>query len=235
MKKKYEIVLLDIDDTIFDYRKTETYAMNKVFEDFGYFKNNTSEDLKKFRDEYKIINLELWKNLEKGTITLDELKIERFRKTFDIVGIKYNPEEFSNGYLKRLGEGIFLFEGAEKFLDYISEKYKIVIVTNGIKEVQIPRIQNSPLIKYINEVVISEEIGVNKPNPLIFQKALEKIGYIGKKENVIMIGDSQTADIQGAINFGIDSCWIRLLGQKKINSIIPTYTIEKYEDISIIL
>ena len=121
-------------------------------------------------------------------------------------------------------------------MKYLSEKnYKLAIITNGIKEVQIPRIKNSKINMYIETIIISEEVGASKPNPLIFEKALEKLEYRGEKNKVIMIGDSQTADIKGANNFEIDSCWINLVKRKKNEAINATFEVESYEELYEIL
>lgn len=233
----YEVVLLDIDDTLFDYQKAEEKAMYETFYELGFFEKNSKKDYEKFVKEYEIINLKLWNELEKGKINIENLKINRFKETFNKINLNYYDEkEFSKKYLEKLGEGTYLFDGAEKFVKYLSEKnYKLAIITNGIKEVQIPRIKNLKINKYIETIIISEEVGASKPNPLIFEKALEKLEYRGEKNKVIMIGDSQTADIKGANNFEIDSCWINLVKRKKNETINATFEVESYEELYEIL
>lgn len=231
MNKKYEVILLDIDDTVFDYKTTENTAMMNVFKDFNYFDKYNLDDYNNFRNEYKIVNSSLWKKLEEGKTTLDELKVERFKQTFKNLGLDYDGEAFGNQYVKRLSESIFFFEGAEDLLKYMYENYKVVVVTNGIKDVQIPRIKNSSVGKYSHGVVISHELGISKPNPLIFEEALKKINYNGDKEKIIMIGDSINADIKGAVNFGIDSCWVNIVNRENNTNINPTYVIENYEQL----
>ena len=227
----YKVILIDIDDTLFDYKKAEDNAIRKVFEDFGYFNDAENEHrFENIKSKYNRINKKLWENLEKGMVTKEELKVKRFRELFEEVGLGYEPEAFSIEYLKRLGEGTFLFDGAEKFCQYIKSRYKVAVVTNGIKEVQMPRILNSGIATYIDEIVISDEIGISKPDSRIFEYALGKIGHRNKDE-VIMIGDSQTADIQGGINFGIDTCWVNIVGKKEDKSIEATYKVDSIEEI----
>ena len=230
-EKMYKVILIDIDDTLFDYKKAEDNAIRKVFEDFGYFKNYENEKtFKEVKEKYSIINKEFWEKLEKGLVTKEELKTERFKKLFEATDLDYSPSDFSRRYLKRLGEGNFLFDGAEEFCKYIKSKYKVAIVTNGIKEVQMSRIGSSGISGYIDEIVISDEIGIGKPHPEIFEYALKKLGHENKRD-VIMIGDSQTADIQGGINFGIDTCWINIVGKKEDESIKATYKVNKIEEL----
>ena len=207
----YKVILIDIDDTLFDYKKAEDNAIRRVFEDFEYFeKEKNVERFEEIKKKYNIINKDRWEKLEKDLITRDELKVRRFKELFKVANLSYNPEEFSSRYLERLGEGVFLFDGAEDLCRYMKKKYKVAIVTNGIKEVQTSRIKNSGIAEYVDEIIISDELGISKPHPGIFEYALKKLRHENKND-VIMIGDSQTADIQGGINFGIDTCWINLV------------------------
>ena len=132
----YKTILLDIDNTLFDYLKAENYAVRTTFEDFGFFTSVNKSKFEEVKKEYRNINELLWEKLEKGKITSTELKIERFRILFEKINLKYSAEEFSKQYLKRLGEGAFLFDGAEELCRYLHGKYKLGIITNGMKEVQ---------------------------------------------------------------------------------------------------
>ena len=197
----YKLVLIDLDDTLFDYPKTEKTAFRNTFEELGFFveselSNAKKEEIyEKIKDRYKDVNLQLWKDLEKGAVDKDRLKIVRFEKIIEEFDLKYNPYEMSELYLKKLGEGIFPFEAAEKLCKYLHSKYKVGIVTNGIKEVQHSRIENSAISKYINKIIISDEVGVNKPDKRIFEYAINYFEIMDKSE-VIMIGDSLGADIK---------------------------------------
>lgn len=130
----------------------------------------------------------------------DQLRTERFLRLFN---------EFGNCYLERLGKAGFLIDGSEDICKYLSRKYKLVILTNGMKEVQLSRFGQSSIKQYISDIIISEEVGVNKQNPYIFEYTLDRLNH-GDKDSVIIIGDSLTSDIQGGINFGIDTCWLNL-------------------------
>ena len=227
----YKVILIDIDDTLFDYKKAEDNAIRRVFEDFEYFeKEKNVERFEEIKKKYNIINKDLWEKLEKDLITRDELKVRRFKELFKVANLSYNPEEFSSRYLERLGEGVFLFDGAEDLCRYMKKKYKVAIVTNGIKEVQTSRIKNSGIAEYVDEIIISDELGISKPHPGIFEYALKKLRHENKND-VIMIGDSQTADIQGGINFGIDTCWINLVGRKENENIKATYKVDTIEEL----
>ncbi|EEY35603.1 YjjG family noncanonical pyrimidine nucleotidase [Pseudoleptotrichia goodfellowii] len=230
----YKLIFIDADDTLFDFRKAQGNAMKKTFEDFDYFeKEGNEEKFDKIKEDYKVINSKLWRELEKGQIKEDELRVLRFERLFEKNSLKYNTKIFSEKYSERLSEGSFLLEGAEELCKYSSEKYRMIIITNGIKKVQIPRIKNSKINKYIEKIVVSEDTRVSKPNIEIFQYALDLANKKNKvtKQEIIMIGNSQSADIQGGINFGIDTCWINLKNQQKNEDIKAKYTVKSYKEL----
>ena len=237
---KYELVLIDLEDTLFDYSKTEDSAFRKTFEKMGFFqvnqieKEKIEENYEKIRKRYKEINLQLWKDLEKGAVDKDRLKVVRFEKIIEEFDLKYDPHEMSELYLKKLGEGIFPFEATEKLCEYLHSKYKVGIVTNGIKEVQHSRIENSKIAKYIDKIIISDEVGVNKPDKRIFEYAMNYFEIMDKSE-VIMIGDSLGADIKGGQNAGIDTCWVNLRNNVNDTGIVPKYEVRKLEELFEIL
>ncbi len=236
----YKLVLIDLDDTLFDYPKTEKTAFRNTFEELGFFVESDLEYAKKeeiyekIKDRYKDVNLQLWKDLEKGAVDKDRLKVVRFEKIIEEFDLKYDPYEMSELYLKKLGEGIFPFEATEKLCEYLHSKYKVGIVTNGIKEVQYSRIENSEIAKDIDKIIISDEVGVNKPDKRIFEYAMNYFEIMDKSE-VIMIGDSLGADIKGGQNAGIDTCWVNLRNNVNDTGIIPKYEVNKLEKLFEIL
>lgn len=236
----YKLVLIDLDDTLFDYPKTEKTAFRNTFEELGFFVESDLEYAKKeeiyekLKDRYKDVNLQLWKDLEKGAVDKDRLKVVRFEKIIEEFDLKYDPYEMSELYLKKLGEGIFPFEATEKLCEYLHSKYKVGIVTNGIKEVQYSRIENSEIAKDIDKIIISDEVGVNKPDKRIFEYAMNYFEIMDKSE-VIMIGDSLGADIKGGQNAGIDTCWVNLRNNVNDTGIIPKYEVNKLEKLFEIL
>ena len=237
---RYKLVLIDLDDTLFDYPKTEEVAFRNTFEELGFFMeselgNEKKEEIyEKIKDRYKDVNLQLWKDLEKGAVDKDRLKVVRFEKIIEEFDLKYNPYEMSELYLKKLGEGIFPFEATEKLCEYLHSKYKVGIVTNGIKEVQHSRIENSTIAKCIDKIIISDEVGVNKPDKRIFEYAMNYFEIMDKSE-VIMIGDSLGADIKGGQNAGIDTCWVNLRNNVNDTGIVPKYEVRKLEELFEIL
>ena len=222
---KYEVVLLDADGTLFDYDKAEANALEKTFNHFN-LKYKEECELK----NYRALNKQIWIAYENDEISLEDLRIERFRKLFQNNGEKIDLHEFSKIYLSLLAGGIYLISGAEEVCKYLFNKYKIVILTNGIREVQLSRIGNSPLNKYVNQVITSEETGYKKPDVRIFNYAFNKIGHANKKATII-VGDSLSSDIQGGINYGISACWYNSTGEKNRTGLSPDYEIKDLREL----
>lgn len=228
--KMYKIVILDADGTLFDYEKGEKFALHEAFREFSY-----EGDTEEICNRYREINLGLWLELEKGNITKEKLRDERFRRLFQEYHLDFDVHTFSEYYLLKLGESSFLIDGAEEICGYLKEKnYKVIILTNGIKKVQVSRLEKSTIKEYIDHMIVSEEVGVNKPDPYIFDYTFNLLDHKDKK-NTIMIGDSLTADIQGGINYGIDTCWLNLDERDNDTGILPKYEIHSLEDLKDIL
>lgn len=216
---KYKVLLFDLDETLFNFRATEKQALKYSLSDFSI--EGSFEDILK---RYTEINEKLWRDLEKGLVTIDELRVKRFRILLDEIGEKRDAEEFSKVYMRYLGLGAITFPEANELIKHLSSKYRLGIVTNGIKEVQETRLERSGLKEYFEVISISEDLGVAKPDKTIFEYTLKKF-KIRDKSSVLMIGDSLLTDIQGGINAGINTCWFN--PHRKINesSIKPTYEI----------
>ena len=200
MSKKYKYFLFDLDRTLWDF---DTNARNNIFlllDDY-----NVTDNKQEFFDNYDKINHTLWAEYERGVITKDTLKLERFHRTFMLYGIDNRKisEEFGEEYLKRMPMQKALMPYAMETLVGLQERgCKMAIITNGFKEVQRNKLERSGIDHFFDTVMISEEQGVNKPSPIIFKRALEAIG--GDKEQTIMVGDDFANDIEGAMIFGID-------------------------------
>jgi YjjG family noncanonical pyrimidine nucleotidase len=204
--KCYEIVFLDLDETLMDFKAAEQAALASSFEEFGL--QLSSETIRL----YEARNTTLWKALERGEIDQERLKVERFRQVFQELGWPVDPATFSAVYIEFLSHGIYPLPQVEETCAYLSERYRLAIVTNGIAGVQYPRILDSGIAQYIEAIIVSEEAGFSKPNPAIFEYGCKRLGFHDKAA-MLMVGDSLVSDIQGAVNFGIDSCWLNVAGK----------------------
>ncbi len=219
---KYKVILLDADDTLFDYDQAETYALMKTYAHFN--KTFNIHEL----ERYKRINKEMWINFEKGIIDIKELRSKRFEKLFFNEPI--SPDEVSDIYLEHLGEACFEHEGAKEVCEVLSSRYELVILTNGMAKVQQSRLRRSRLMPYIKAIITSEETGYKKPDAAIFEYALKQVGHKDKK-SVLMAGDSLSSDIQGGINAGIDTCWYNFRHETNTTSVHPVYEIKELKEL----
>ncbi|PDY44197.1 YjjG family noncanonical pyrimidine nucleotidase [Bacillus pseudomycoides] len=221
---KYKVILFDVDDTLFDFSMSEKKALNKTFVDFG-----LPMGLVDYEDSYKEINRVLWRDLEQGILTLSELGVERFRRLFLAHKLEINADIFNSIYLGYLGTEIHMVSGAVDLCNTLAD-CRLAIITNGFTDVQKSRIKGSPLCDTFEHIIISEEAGFQKPARGIFDYAFSKL-QITDKESVLIIGDSLTSDIQGGINYGIDTCWFNPYCKENNIGIKPTYEIRDLTDI----
>jgi YjjG family noncanonical pyrimidine nucleotidase len=217
--KKYDVFLFDADGTLFDYDMAEARALPACFEDTGYAYTDC------VRDIYREVNSRLWDDYDKGAISKEDLQTLRFKLLFDRIGLDWDIGDFNAKYLRELGKGSFLIDGAEKLCRQIrSAKKSIYIVTNGIHSVQRDRIENSRIKPYVEDYYVSELVGYKKPSVEYFDYIFAKNRHIDKNKTII-VGDSLIADIAGGNNVGIDSCWYNGQGIENRTGIVPTYEI----------
>ncbi len=226
--KNYNVIFFDMDDTLFDFATSQQEAFHNVFE-----KHNLLNNLEQYRKSYQTISHSLWRDLENGKMSLAELGSERFRRLFIEHDIENDAVVFNQDYLGFLGQQTHLTQGAEKVIRDLSH-IRLAIITNGYMDVQISRMNNSPLKDIFEELIISESTGFQKPQTGIFDYAFQKL-QITDKSNVLIVGDSLTSDIQGGINFGIDTCWFNPNHQVNNTSIQPTYEINTLETLTDII
>jgi 2-haloacid dehalogenase len=226
---KYEIILFDADDTLFDFKRSERESFKNTMLEF-----NIECDENHHLKIYQGINTAIWKEFEDGLITQEKLKVERFKRLSDSLKAGFDENEFAKTYIKHLANCSFLFEGSIELIKSLHKDYKLTVVTNGLKDVQNKRIRKSIISEYFEAIVVSEEVNVSKPDPKIFEYALKNIEYTNKSK-VLMVGDSLTSDIQGGISFGIDTCWYNPKRIENKTGIIPTYEISNLMELKDIL
>ncbi len=218
----YTTLLFDADDTLFDFKASESAALKETFEAFGI--PYTPEN----RTAYETINSALWAALESGTITQERIKVERFSKLLDQVGVAQSAEDMAAAYIEALGRQSILLDGAEALVAKLSKTHRLAIVTNGLTKVQENRIAKSIIAGYFDAIVISESIGFSKPDPAIFEATFRQLG-ISDFKRVLMIGDSLTSDIKGAHNAGLHSVWFNPQGLPNTSDVHPTYEVRNFE------
>lgn len=215
---KYNTILFDADDTLFDFGISQKNALHNTLTLF-----DLPKGLADYEANYREISHVLWRELEQGLTTITELGVERFRRLFLMHKLALDAHTFNKAYLVKLGEESHLIAGAEQLCDQL-RAYRLVIITNGFTDVQRLRIANSPLSHTFEHIIISEEAGYQKPAQGIFDYAFSKL-QITDKSKVLIVGDSLTSDIQGGINYGIDTCWFNPHRKENNLSVKPTYEI----------
>ena len=220
----YQWLLIDADDTLFDYEMAEADALMAAFADLGLALQPTHAEA------YRQINAALWEAFERGEIAQKVLRLERFRRLFDAFGLGVNVEAFSACYLERLGQAGHLLPGAAALLEALSGKIGLALITNGIAAVQRSRLVRSGLERYFDVVIISEEVGAAKPDAAIFDAAFAAMGY-PSKATVLMVGDSLTSDITGGIAYGLNTCWFNPQAKPRPVGLHLRYEIRRLDEI----
>ena len=198
----YQIFLLDIDNTLLDFDAAEKRGFEKLIESYGI------EYRSRMLEEYKKLNRDLWDLLEQEKISRDELLNTRFTRLFSSFGLEINGAEAESRYRLHLGEGADLLPHTKETLLHLKQKgKKLYPASNGVYHTQIQRLKKAGIYDLFDGMFISEKIGYEKPSPSFFEHCFKHISDFSK-EKTIMVGDSLSSDIQGAINAGIDSCLI---------------------------
>lgn len=223
-----EFLFLDLDDTILDFPMSESVAIRKTLTKAGI--DPTEENIAL----YSTINKRCWEQLEKGEITREELKVLRFARLFEALGVEGDAQVTADDYVRQLGIGHYFLPGAEEAVALLSKKYRLFLASNGIASVQQGRLTSANLYRYFEKVFISEEVGANKPAKAFFDNSFAQIpGFDPKK--AMIVGDSLTSDIQGGVNAGIATCWVNPKHRPARPDIQPDYEIEALHQLPALL
>lgn len=224
---RYDVLLFDADDTLFDFQQSEQEAFLRTMRTFGFAVDSDRTDVadgRGYLDLYRRINVDLWKAFERRETTQAALKVERFRQLGEALSACFDPQVFADVYEETLGSTCILLADAEALVRRLARTHRMAIVTNGLKRVQENRIVRAPIADCFEAVVISEVVGVSKPDPAIFDLTLDRLCHTNRR-TVLMIGDSLASDIRGGGNAGIDTCWYNPRGQEADCAIRPTHEI----------
>ena len=206
-KARISFVYFDLDDTLLDHRQAERAALADCREHFaGQLGRHSLAHIQKTYHRY---NAPLWRDYGAGLITKNDLKrlrFERLLKTLEVDTI--DPDVLGEHYLSRYAHHWSWIEGAEEAFHTIAGRFPVGILTNGFKEIQRAKLDRFPSLRErAASIVISEEVGVMKPNPLLFAHAAEKAGIA--PEEILYVGDSLHSDVDGGLNAGWQVAWFR--------------------------
>jgi putative hydrolase of the HAD superfamily len=215
-------VFFDLDHTLWDFDKNSALTFEKIFA-----LNNINIGINDFLSHYEEINLRYWKLYREEKIEKKALRFGRLNEAFLAINLKVEEDliyKLSDDYITHLTTFNHLFDNAFEVLDYLMPNYNLHIITNGFDEVQHKKLTKSNINKYFKTITNSEMVGVKKPNPKIFNFALQQAN--ANVNQSIMIGDSYEADILGAQNIGMDVVFFDIknitldVDIKRINNLI---------------
>ena len=225
---KIKHIFFDLDHTLWDFEKNSNLTFKQLFQT-----HKIPLELNDFLKVYSPINFSYWKRYREEKVSKEVLRYGRLKDTFDALEFEIEDaliDQLAIDYIAVLPNNNHLFDGAFELLDYLKSKYQLHIITNGFEEVQNIKLEKSGIRKYFNEIITSESVGVKKPNPKVFQFALDKTGALPAQS--IMVGDNLEADIIGALDCHIASIHFNLhnekFAQKNYTSVSSLLEIKQY-------
>ncbi len=224
MEQRYDVVLFDADNTLFDFDAAEAQALDLTLAECGYPVDDRS------RGCYLAANRDLWERFDRGEVKREWLVVERFAALQRALGGHYDPAEMNTFYLSRLAEAGCLLPGAEALCRALVPSCTLAIVTNGVASAQRGRFDRSPLKELIPWLFISEEVGYQKPQRQFFD-AVRSAMSLPPSARIVVVGDSLSADILGAVNAGLDSIWYNPNGLPGRPAIVPTFEARSFDQI----
>ncbi len=230
---RYSTVFLDLDDTLIDTVQNTKDTVKEIYEDYNIGKYFSSfEDF--YVNTFRPNNLHLWHEYEHQRISKNDLIRNRFVKVFESIDeiSEKDALDINTDYLRRIVKRCTLIPGCIEILEYLKPKYKLCILSNGFTELQYDKIDNAGLNDFFDEILLSDKIGINKPQRGIFEYAMKQMNTPSDK--AIMVGDNFSSDIVGAYAAKIDQIWYN---PRKIENtdFAPTHTIEHLNELKNIL
>jgi 5'-nucleotidase len=207
---QYEWILFDADETLFHFDAYE--GLRRMFASFNV--DFSPDDF----THYQSINKPLWVLYQDGKITARELQETRFNGWAKTLSV--SAQQLNDAFLQSMADICKLLPGAQDLLDALQGKVKLGIITNGFTALQTIRLERTGLINRFELLVISEEVGVAKPDSAIFEHAFERMQH-PEKHRILMVGDNPHSDILGGINAGIHTCWYNAINAEKPRDITP--------------
>ena len=221
-------VLIDIDDTLLDFIKSAKCAIKTIFPLCGLEYTDNVGSM------FQEINEELWRKIERREITKQEMYALRWKTILEALNIKYDGVEMEKLFRSTLSGIAEPVDDAYILLDYLYEKYPLYAATNSSYEHQHKRLTQSNMLKYFQKLFVSEKMGALKPAKEFFDGCLKEMGDITPDE-IVIIGDSLTADISGGKEYGLKTIWFNPNNLPEPNSLVPDYTVKSLLEIKNIL
>lgn len=201
--KKYQHIFFDLDHTLWDYDANASLALQELYEHYDLAKKGMFSH-RELAQTFFEVNDMLWDDYNHHRIQRKDLRERRFPAIFKLLGLPVElwPADMESEYIALAPTKEKVFAGAHEVLDYLSEKYRLHVITNGFNDIQRTKMVCSGIGQFFEVVITSETAGFRKPDPRIFQLAIDRAGAYTAES--LMIGDNLAADIGGARNFGMD-------------------------------
>ncbi|MDR3050833.1 MAG: YjjG family noncanonical pyrimidine nucleotidase [Oscillospiraceae bacterium] len=225
--RKYRLLLADADDTLFDFTAAERAALRQALSAAGLPGDEA------VYARYHHINRSLWALLERGEIRQNALRARRFELLLAELGLEGDVPAIAAAFTDALGQQAVPLPGAEQAVARWAARVPVIILTNGIAAVQRARLSRSLIGALVTGVVISDEVGAAKPDARMVQAALALAPHVPKAE-VLLLGDSLSADMAAARNAGVDGCWLNPGGAPPAG-LSPAYTIQSLDEVDALL
>lgn len=220
MLTHWDWILFDADDTLFHF---DAFAgLQRLFQRYDVQFNRADYD------DYQAINKPLWVDYQNGAISALQLQHQRFQDWAD--RLQVTPHDLNNGFLTAMAEICLPLDGAVELLNALKGRVKMGIITNGFTALQQVRLERTGFLGYFDLLVISEQVGVAKPHPAIFDYAFEQMGN-PPRDRVLMVGDNPDSDILGGINAGLATCWLNADGRARPEGIVPTWQVSSLREL----
>ena len=226
MFNEIQFIYFDLDDTLMDFSSASNKAFVRLMEHYDLPNDEQCFEI------YQRGNHQTWQEFEQNLISSHKLRSLRFERFLSAMNWhdKADAFEMNAQYICFLINESNLISGALSLLNFFKDKIPMGILTNGLKEAQRPRLSKAEITHYFDHIIVSDEIGMSKPNQEIFTLAKHTSGNI-PTENILLVGDNPYSDIEGAQKFGFKTIWFNSKQKELPKQIQPTMTVTKLEDI----
>lgn len=220
----YQWILFDADDTLFHFDAFS--GLTQMFATFGV--NFSAQDY----HQYQTLSAPLWVDYQNGVINAAQLQHRRFRHWAERLAV--STERLNSDFLAAMADVCPPLPGATELIGALTGKAKMGIITNGFTSMQHTRLARAGWQQTFDTLIISEQVGVAKPDAAIFEHAFEQMGH-PPKEQILMVGDNPHSDILGGLNAGIHTCWLNSNGRAAPEDIRPHFEVSSLSQLQQLL
>ncbi len=221
-------ILIDVDNTLLDFNKCAEASITQGFHELGI------PCPQMLFPQFHRINDLLWREIEQGRLTREGLHNIRWPWIFDALGVSADGIAFERRFRQLLFDSHEPVDGAPEALRYLSGKYAVYVASNSSEDQQANRLRLAGMLPCIRGLFVSQQLGAPKPSSAFFEKCMERLGN-PPKEEVLLLGDSLSADMRGGVDFGLRTCWYNHNGASHDIGLPVDFIIDRMADVKKIL